>query len=62
MPKARVQRKRYPVVGPARSDETNKEDEGYLMDIVYYPLSNTSEFVIWDAAAGMDVRGSEPWW
>lgn len=41
----------YPFVGPEGLAATEQEDDGYLLDLVYYPKRNTSEFVVWDAAA-----------
>ena len=32
--------------------EPKQEDDGYLMDIVYFPSNDTSAFIIWDA---MDI-------
>lgn len=43
--------KEYPFVGPEGVAGTEQEDDGYLLDMVYYPGRNTSELVVWDAAA-----------
>jgi carotenoid cleavage dioxygenase len=51
VPKNTEYTKVYPFAGPVGVSEAEEEDEGFLLDMVYYPERNTSELVVWDAAA-----------